>query len=137
MGNYKQVNEIKVGNLTTRLPSSGKYKVLNDAVEFATAADGAHDIEDNLIYSVPAGKTFRCLGIRCFIGAAVGGTSLTITEGDTENAETTSKIIFPLVGAIGHWSEFYTDITFAATKFITYKPSGANVNHIQFIGYEF
>ncbi len=142
MGNYKTTaKSITVGNVTTSVPNNATVFELEDAVINATAADGMLIVNNNsatTAYQVATGKTFRLLGIIVHGGAEIDGSTLTITQGDTENAETLGKLTVLLHGANqqGTTQVFAVDITFAAGKFITNKASAANINHLTMIGYE-
>ncbi len=122
------------------IPANAIPMCLYDQVDNASGADGMIDFETNGVYVVPTGKTFRMLGVILWssVSASVGD-ALTISQGDTENAETLSKLVIKLnlldsqktVYPVTHLE------TFSTGKYITYKPNTTNVEMIMILGYEF
>ncbi len=138
MTNYKPFHtSFNIGGQTIPIPELATVKLLTDRTNLSSAADSATDLADNLVYSVPTGKTFHLIGMRLVMGADITSNIL-LYEGATENAETTLKstILLPSLADWGHNYEWYfIDVTFAAGTFIVLKPT-ASVEYTWFLGYE-
>ncbi len=138
MGNYKGTTnkKIRVAGVETNVPIGSPIIHLYDQVAGSNAADGFLDVADHLIYSVPAGKTLRILGV-CQVSATAVAETNVISTGDTENAETATLLTLdlPYLATTPHWLS--VDVTLAAAKFLTYNPSGTGCNMVEIIGYEY
>ncbi len=138
MVNYRgsAQTRIEIGPVSSSIPIGAKVVLLIDGVAGSNAADGMIDVADNLIYSVPTGKTFYALGIQLTSVTAVAET-IVLSTGDTENAETgtVQSMQIPYLQLEPVW--FHVAFTLQAGKFLTYNPSGTGVQFIQVIGYEF
>ncbi len=134
MANYKPyaVNALRFGSLTRYLSVSTKIKILYFKINAGTAPKSLFDMEDNLVYTVPAGKTFNAIGL---VLAQAATNDLQINEGATQDAETTLKIDVKTPNG----SESYSvplNFTFAAGKYITVDSEDANIYTVYLYGYE-
>ncbi len=85
-------------------------------------------------YSVPAGQTYRVVGIRLHHTATSG--IIRFYEGDTLDAVTTIRAIITTPTFAGT-TEYYFQNTFliSSEKFLTSDPAAANINGVETIGY--
>jgi len=133
--NYKPTEQIiACDSVRTKVPNGTTVKYLSDYVGGSSVADGM--MYETLIYQVTTGKTFRCLGILLTCNTT-GGAYLVISEGATEDAETTEKVRVqtPYQANIKFWIP--TDFEIASAKFITYNPSFSDIASIAMVGYEY
>ncbi len=135
--NYKgKIQSITVAGLKTYIPSTSSVKQLHESTAGSSSADAMLKTTNNVVYSVTAGKTFALIGV--IIGNdGVGGGTLAIWEGATEDAVTSLKWTLPVPTMINTKWEFNGLKTFASGKFITVVPSTTTVDFITMIGYEF
>jgi len=136
MGNYKPVhliNSVNIGGVETSLSKNTKILILFFDFGGGTTPKSLFNVSTNLVYQVPSGKTFQCLGVRIVQIATQG--NLTISTGDTQDAETATKASFQMPAIVGI-TEFPLDITFDATKFITADEDTVTINTLWMLGYE-
>ncbi len=138
MSNYKSPHKQIIGaNVIHHVPKSANIVHLNEPIAAAAAADSLFDTADNLVYSVPVNKTLKVLVIKVTLASNAGGT-VSITTGDTENAETAVIVVLrQAIAAADFVQEYAVDFEWAATKFVTAKASTTHINHIEMIGYEY
>ncbi len=135
--NYKSTQpKIIIGGYERTIPSDGKLVSLIEPTNANASADAMFNEITNTLYQVTSGKTFHLLGLRYSLVAAGGGT-LVISQGDTEDAETVTKVTLMLGFELVAVHEVGMDeITFASAKFITINPSTTNIAQIRMVGYE-
>ncbi len=135
MVNYKPRYPITItaGTLTTPLPPESKFKYLYDNVANIQAVDGFLDGETGLIYQVPSGKTLQVVAF--FMRVTAVASSITVHQGDTENAQTDLKAT---ISSFASPLEYMLNFpwTFASSKFITYEPSSTRHQFVEIHGYE-
>ncbi len=136
MTNYKrQTPDYLTVGVFTKSITTEKVKILYDNIAQSTAADGMLDTTDAAIYQVPNNKTFNIVGV-WFKTIAVSANCV-ISEGDTENAETTQKAnYFTTIDAAPYEFLFNASWQIASGKFITYNPSANKYKWIEMYGYE-
>ncbi len=134
--NYKgTVRRIIFAGVENSVPASANLVAFHEPTVGATVADAMFDTKTNLVYSVPAGKTLRILGIRIHTKTVNAG-AVVVSSGDIEDAETATIISIILDANADVVTDYYCDVTFASGKFITINPSQDSVEFIQMIGYE-
>jgi len=133
--NYKQQfrEAITIGIYTFPLNPNQKFKILYDNIASNTAPDGMLDQTTDSIYQVPTGKTLHVLGIR-FLTTSFADT-IEVYQGDTENAETSLKIIHRIIAGTADFT-YNTLYNFASEKFVTYDPISTRFTWIEMYGYE-
>ncbi len=137
MTNYKGEKRAVVGTWFSYPVHDGhKLIALDENVDASNAADGFHDISTGVIYQVTAGKTFRMLRIQVRIGTPGAASTLVISSGDTENAETATLLTLKLPNQAGN-QYYQVDKELASAKFLTHNPSGTDVIFINIVGYEY
>ncbi len=119
--------------ITTPWPETQTFKILSYPFANSAVEQSLRDEEDNADYVVPTGKTFN------MIGFIVSHTTQALTrnwyQSDTADALTTLKSQWTAPGFAGT-SEVFTNMTFAAGKYITFDPTLSGINFVQAIGYE-
>lgn len=133
MPNYKPYGKSYLGGqwYKVTVPDSD-IVILEDFANSATVADGMIDTVDQLIYQVPAGKQLNVIMV--YHTHSTNIVTVTWSTGDTEDAETATKLIVTNAAVAG-LTEFPCKIFFAAGKFITYNPSNTSVMTLGLIGY--
>ncbi len=135
MANYKPRYPITInfGKLTVPIPVGGEPIVLDDFINLQSAADALLDGATGSAYQVTTGKTFHCVGI--YIRTTAVASSIVISEGDTEDAETITKATLSNSGSPLEL-EFNHQWTIASGKFITHNPASTRHYEIRIYGYE-
>ncbi len=140
MTNYKgEKRAITTGRQGQVIPIHDGHEIIQlvENVDGSNAADGMLENNTGVIYQVAAGKTFRILGVHVRVGTAAAVSTLVISSGDTENAETATLLTLQIPNSGSALTFFAVDKTLAATKFLTINPSNTEISFIQIIGYEY
>ncbi len=137
--NYRgNLKKITVSGIEVPVPNHGDIFMLHDYVGGNGNPDGMIDVGTNAIYQVSTGKTFRIVAIGIISKVTAAGDTVTIYEGATEDAATSSKLVISqpiMANDVEYW--IYCEKTIASGKFITYDPSGTTTDNIRMIGYEY
>ncbi len=138
MVNYRPGEpKIVSDHLVLQISSGFIRKELAEQVALSTAADGMIDSDDNLIYQVPSTKSFALKTVKIWVDSSTTGGTLTISQGDTENAETASKTVLLVPTKINSEVNYAVSEIFSPSKFITIKASAASVAFVTMYGHEF
>ncbi len=107
-----------------------------DDTGLGTAADGFRKsfYFDAQEYVVPTGFTFHAKGL-IIDWAAVSG-NVIIYQGNTENGTDNARLTINNGTGKAGIREYGTDYIITSEKWITIKPSAANINHCTVMGYE-
>ncbi len=138
MGNYKPhiIESITVQGAKFYVPSFAIVKVLTDPTAGSNVADSMQDTSTGAVYSLGTSRKLKILSVKILVSA---NTLLTIYEGATEDATTTSKLVCSptanFSGLIEY--EYLVDLDFAAEKFIVITSTNAVCERVTMIGYEF
>ncbi len=135
--NYKSTqNKIVFGGYERTIPAGATLIVLIDDANANASADAMLSEKTNVLYQVTSGKTFHLCGIQYSLVAASGGL-VVISQGDTEDAETVTKVTLKFGSELAVLYDVAIDgVSFASAKFITSNPSTTNLAQIRMIGYE-
>ncbi len=138
MVNYK-ANPRVIKTEAVTYPVNDQFEIiqLDDNVDGSNAADGFHEVNTGVIYQVATGKKFRMIGLTVRIGTGGAASTLVISSGDTENAETSTLLTIKLNNLNSSIDHYAIDKELVAGKFLTYNPSGTDVLFVKIIGYEF
>ncbi len=133
--NYKPYHtQIQIAGFIISIPESAKLVHLFDRTGGSSAVESMTNAQDDLIYFVPTGKTFHCVGV--MITAVTGGGYVTLYSGDTQDAKTAE------IHAVHHSSRIYfkqetlIDYTWASGKYVVIEPNNVFLTHLDLIGYE-
>ncbi len=137
MTNYKGgKRKIIVGNVETAVPHGAVIKYLTDEVALSTSPDSMQTAA--IAYVVATGKKFRLLGMVLYSDNTGTVGDLTISSGDTEDAETATKVLIEKGTNTQRFRmEIHTDVEFDAGKYIVNNPATANIEFISMVGYEY
>ncbi len=120
MTNYKgEKRAVITGHQGAIFPIHDGHEIIQlvENVDSSNAADGFLETNTGVIYQVAAGKTFRILGIKVSTKTASAISTVVISSGDTENAETATLLTLQIVNGSSNVLYFTVDKTLAATKF--------------------
>ncbi len=133
MVNYKGTLQetIIIGGRVYPIQTGETIKILY-AAKTGTAALNLKDSLDNAAYSVPAGKTFKAIGWYAYVATV---STITIFQGDTEDAETLTKYN-PTFYIAAKIVEEPLDFTIAASKFVVYDTVNSVDSQALIIGVE-
>ncbi len=136
MTNYKQHDYETVGTIIVHpIKPNEKMVVLISLDSYLTAADSLKDMSTNTTYTVTSGKTLHIIEIRYYSNSATVVTSV-ISQGDTDNAETLTKIPYLGNTTQAGLTIFPCNITFASGKYVTFNNSAGSIAFIMMLGYE-